>query len=68
MEISFGGEPIGNVTFGLFGIQCPKTCRNFVSLSDPTKRVGGGYKGSMFHRIVRGFAVQGKYCVGVCFQ
>lgn len=58
-EISFGSEVMGNVTFGLFGKQCPKTVRNFVTLANPLRNKGEGYKGSKIHRIVRGFAVQG---------
>ncbi|XP_039261842.2 peptidyl-prolyl cis-trans isomerase-like [Styela clava] len=59
MEISFGSESMGNVTFGLFGRQCPKTVRNFVTLANPVRPKGEGYKGSKIHRIVKGFAVQG---------
>jgi len=58
-EVSFGTEAVGNVTFGLFGRTCPKTVRNFVTLANPNRPNGEGYKGSKFHRIVRGFAVQG---------
>ena len=58
-EISFGQEAMGNITFGLFGRTCPKTVRNFVTLANPNRPVGEGYKGSKFHRIVKGFAFQG---------
>lgn len=58
-QISFGTEVMGNVTFGLFGKQCPKTVRNFVTLANPLRAKGEGYKGSKIHRIVRGFAIQG---------
>ena len=58
-EITFGQEKVGNVTFGLFGRTCPKTVRNFVTLANPNRPIGEGYKGSKIHRIVRGFAFQG---------
>jgi len=59
-EISFGTEKIGNITFGLFGRTCPKTVRNFVTLANPNRPTGEGYNGSKIHRIVRGFAFQGR--------
>ncbi|XP_002123158.2 peptidyl-prolyl cis-trans isomerase B-like [Ciona intestinalis] len=59
LEITFGQEAIGNITFGLFGRTCPKTVRNFVTLANPNRPTGEGYKGSKLHRIVRGFAFQG---------
>lgn len=58
-EITFGTEVIGNITFGLFGRNCPKTVRNFVTLANPNRPTGEGYKGSKIHRIVKGFAFQG---------
>ena len=59
-EITFGNEMIGNITFGLFGRNCPKTVRNFVTLANPNRPDGEGYRGSKIHRIVKGFAFQGK--------
>jgi len=59
MEVTFGTEKIGNITFGLFGRNCPKTVRNFVTLANPNRPGGEGYKGSKIHRIVKGFAFQG---------
>jgi len=58
-EVTFGTEKIGNITFGLFGRNCPKTVRNFVTLANPNRPNGEGYKGSKLHRIVKGFAFQG---------
>jgi len=58
-EITFGNEMIGNITFGLFGRNCPKTVRNFVTLANPNRPDGEGYRGSKIHRIVKGFAFQG---------
>ncbi|CAK8673982.1 peptidyl-prolyl cis-trans isomerase B-like [Clavelina lepadiformis] len=58
-EVSFGKEVIGNISFGLFGRTCPKTVRNFVTLANPNRPNGEGYKGSKIHRIVKGFAFQG---------
>uniref|UniRef100_H2ZEM7 Peptidyl-prolyl cis-trans isomerase n=1 Tax=Ciona savignyi TaxID=51511 RepID=H2ZEM7_CIOSA len=53
LEITFGQEAIGNITFGLFGRTCPKTVRNFVTLANPNRPTGEGYRGSKIHRIAR---------------
>lgn len=57
-EITEGGETIGKITFGLFGTVVPKTVKNFKELTlseDPDF----GYVGSIFHRIIPKFMIQG---------
>ncbi|KAJ3259679.1 hypothetical protein HK103_001940 [Boothiomyces macroporosus] len=58
-DVSIGGEPTGRIVFELFP-DVPKTVKNFVELC---KGVEGeqvlGYKGSTFHRIIKGFMIQG---------
>uniref|UniRef100_A0A7S3EBG6 Peptidyl-prolyl cis-trans isomerase n=2 Tax=Rhodosorus marinus TaxID=101924 RepID=A0A7S3EBG6_9RHOD len=56
-DITIGGKPTGRVTFGLFRDVVPKTVDNFVKLS--TGEEGYGYKGSMFHRVIPSFMIQG---------
>jgi len=56
-EMSIGGEPIGTIEIGLFGKTVPRTVKNFV---EHTKKTAPeGYKGSIFHRVVNGFILQG---------
>jgi len=61
-DISIGGEDVGRVVFELFADVVPKTAENFRSLcvgftTDAGKTLH--YKGSIFHRIIKDFMVQG---------
>ena len=37
MDVSFGGEPVGRIVFGLFGGVVPKTALNFKTLASGEK-------------------------------
>jgi peptidyl-prolyl cis-trans isomerase B (cyclophilin B) len=56
-DITIGGEPAGRITIGLFGKTVPKTVKNFVELAK--KPEGEGFKGSVFHRVIKDFMIQG---------
>merc|ERR1712088_1234934 len=56
-DITIGGEPTGRIEIGLFGKTVPKTVENFVELAK--KPEGEGFKGSIFHRVIKDFMLQG---------
>ncbi|XP_013398671.1 peptidyl-prolyl cis-trans isomerase CWC27 homolog [Lingula anatina] len=45
---------VGDIDIELWSRECPKTCRNFIQLC-----MEGYYDGTIFHRVVPGFIVQG---------
>jgi len=56
-DISIGDEEPKRVVIGLFGGTVPKTADNFKQLA--LKPEGEGYKGSVFHRVIKDFMIQG---------
>lgn len=63
-DITVGGEKAGRIIFELFNDVVPRTAENFRSLCIGDKGMGTKgkplhYKGSIFHRIIKDFMIQG---------
>ncbi|KAG6489609.1 hypothetical protein ZIOFF_050884 [Zingiber officinale] len=64
LEISVDGKPPDRMDIELFADVVPKTAENFRALCTGEKGIGAStkvplcYKGSTFHRIVKGFVAQ----------
>ena len=49
----------GSFKIELFAVQAPRTVENFVSLAEGTKTGKPFYDGTMFHRVIPDFMIQG---------
>jgi len=61
-DVTIGGQPAGRIKMELFAHMAPKTAENFRQLCTGEMKKGGkpvGYKGCAFHRIIKGFMLQG---------
>lgn len=65
LDISIGGELEGRIVVEVYKDVVPKTAENFRALCNGDKGIGPNtgvplhYKGGCFHRIVKGFMIQG---------
>lgn len=61
-DVSIGGVPAGRIKMELFADICPKTAENFRQMCTGEFRRNlqpTGYKDCTFHRIIKGFMIQG---------
>ncbi|KAI1723188.1 cyclophilin type peptidyl-prolyl cis-trans isomerase/CLD domain-containing protein [Ditylenchus destructor] len=64
-DVTIDGEVAGRIVMELFDELCPRTCENFAMLCTGLAGTGKAtgkplhFKGSLFHRVVKGFMIQG---------
>lgn len=57
-DVSIGDEKLGSIELGLFGKKAPRTVENFVAFASDGVN-GKKYEGSIFHRVIKDFMIQG---------
>ncbi|EDO42412.1 predicted protein [Nematostella vectensis] len=61
-DITIGGQEVGRMKMELFADAVPKTAENFRQFCTGEYRKNGvpvGYKGCVFHRVIKDFMIQG---------
>lgn len=62
-DMKIGDEDAGRIVMKLYAKTVPKTARNFLELAKGAGTASNGkpkhYKGSMFHRVIKNFMIQG---------
>ncbi|XP_022868549.1 peptidyl-prolyl cis-trans isomerase CYP95-like [Olea europaea var. sylvestris] len=72
-DVSIDGDPIERMIFELFTDVAPKTAENFRALctgergDSPEAKRPLHYKGTFFHRIIKGSMAQVCYLLFICF-
>ena len=65
-DVSIGGIDMGRMKMELFADEVPKTAENFRQFCTGEYKKDGvpqGYKGAIFHRIIKDFMIQGEHCM-----
>ena len=62
-DVTIGNNPLGRIVMEVFKDSVPKTAENFLTLCRGDLKSDSGvqlaYKNSSFHRVIKGFMIQG---------
>lgn len=69
-DVTIGGvSKVSRIVFGLFGNTVPLTVKNFATIcTEGVNNNTYNFNGTIFHRVIRRFMIQGRFVCSFCSQ